>query len=83
MELSDPAVIASFLVQTRRRRPRVPRGGQDLGRPVFTPKRCTCGQCFTCLDNAKWDRIFNEKFADPDYYSRRAVRHSSSLGWLA
>ena len=24
-----------------------------------------CGTCARCLDNAKWDRIFNEKFADP------------------
>src|SRR5579863_1830437 len=31
-------------------------------------QRCQCGSCQRCLDNAKWDRIFNEKFADPGYY---------------
>ncbi len=41
--------------------------------------RCTCGGCAQCLDNAKWDRIFNEKFADPTYYGALQVRHNSTL----
>jgi len=41
--------------------------------------RCHCGTCRTCLDNAKWDRVFNEKFADPDYYQALPLRNGSSL----
>jgi hypothetical protein len=33
-------------------------------------RRCHCGQCRGCLDNARWERIYNEKFADPNYYAR-------------
>jgi hypothetical protein len=40
---------------------------------------CQCGQCKWCLDNARWERIFNEKFLDPTYYSGLSVRHSSTL----
>jgi len=40
---------------------------------------CTCGQCTWCLDNARWDRIFNEKFADPGYYGQVTIRHNSTL----
>lgn len=43
------------------------------------PRRCQCGQCAACLDNARWERIFQEKFADPTYYERRSVRQWSSL----
>lgn len=42
-------------------------------------KNCKCGCCRTCLDNVRWERIFNEKFADPGYYKRLHVRYSSSL----
>jgi hypothetical protein len=40
---------------------------------------CTCGVCKWCLDNVRWDRIYNEKFADPMYYGSVVVRHDSSL----
>ncbi|HVN03496.1 MAG TPA: hypothetical protein VMT86_03705 [Bryobacteraceae bacterium] len=46
------------------------------------PRRCTCGQCPRCRDDARWERIFNEKFADPSYYTARSVRHYSSLSRL-
>jgi hypothetical protein len=26
--------------------------------PLEPPKRCTCGSCRACLENARWDRIF-------------------------
>jgi hypothetical protein len=29
------------------------------------------------LDNARWERVFQEKFADPAYYSTRWLSHSS------
>jgi len=40
---------------------------------------CQCGRCKWCLDNARWEQIFNEKFADPTYYGPLAVRHNSTL----
>jgi hypothetical protein len=46
-----------------------PRGGQY----------CNCGRCKWCLDNVRWDRIYDEKFADPMYYGGVVVRHNSSL----
>jgi hypothetical protein len=45
-------------------------------------RRCRCGNCLACQDNARWERIFQEKFADPDYYKRRLQRRDSSLNWL-
>ena len=41
--------------------------------------RCRCGQCQQCLEDARWERIFAEKFADPDYYSRRVTHIASPL----
>ena len=40
------------------------------------PRGCTCR---TCSDNARWERIFQEKFADPGYYSNPTTRNGSSL----
>lgn len=54
-------------------------------RPVEMPRKrprsgvCSCGTCARCRDNDKWNRIFEEKFADPFYYGGIAVRHNSSL----
>jgi hypothetical protein len=42
-------------------------------------RHCSCGACARCIDNARWNRIFNEKFADPSYYGGVSVRHNSSL----
>jgi hypothetical protein len=42
-------------------------------------QRCRCGQCRECVDNARWERIFAEKFADPNYYTRSVVRAESPL----
>lgn len=47
--------------------------------PAATRKasnRCTCQVCAICIDNARWERIFQEKFADPDYYSPPLRRDS-------
>lgn len=46
------------------------------------PRRCGCGSCSLCLDNAKWERIFHEKFADESYYSEPTFHFNSSLSWL-
>jgi hypothetical protein len=40
---------------------------------------CRCKQCAACLDDARWERIFQEKFADPSYYGRNQHRTSSPL----
>ena len=41
--------------------------------------RCKCGHCRQCLDDARWERIFAEKFADPEYYNRSVMRMASPL----
>lgn len=40
---------------------------------------CQCGGCKWCLDNARWERVFEEKFADPTYYGSIRIRHNSTL----
>ena len=40
---------------------------------------CRCQNCATCIDEARWERIFREKFADPTYYGRQSGRTSSPL----
>jgi hypothetical protein len=52
--------------------------------PIHLPKRlkisrCRCGVCHTCSEEARWDRVFQEKFADPTYYGDRPPRFSSPL----
>jgi hypothetical protein len=57
------------------------RGSQDAARPAHNDRRvrCQCGQCHQCLEDARWERIFAKKFADPNYYTRHSVRCSSPL----
>jgi hypothetical protein len=57
---------------------------KSFARAVPLPKRlrrqrCTCGLCTTCAENARWEKIFNEKFADPSYYDGRGPQFSSPL----
>lgn len=40
---------------------------------------CRCGSCKRCLDNARWNRIYSEKFADPEYYGSITLKHNSAL----
>jgi hypothetical protein len=45
-----------------------------------TSGRCHCGQCRNCQENARWERIFQEKFANSDYYHHDIrVRYASPL----
>jgi hypothetical protein len=83
VELTDAKIIDALRngVQNRRR-PRQPRSATLPDNRSERRKRCTCGTCTTCLDNARWEAIFNAKFADPDYYKARPVRSGSSLDWL-
>jgi hypothetical protein len=52
-------------------------------RPVKSRRlsgRCQCGQCRNCQENARWERIFQEKFANSDYYHHDIrVRYASPL----
>ena len=43
------------------------------------PRRCQCGACPRCEETARWEKIFQAKFADPEYYKRRRVSHVSPL----
>jgi hypothetical protein len=55
----------------------------DLDRPVKTRRasgRCHCGECRNCQENARWERIFQEKFANADYYHHDIrIRYASPL----
>jgi hypothetical protein len=63
--------------QLKKRRPHAVKRGEravtdlEQARPVKSRPRCLCRMCRTCQENARWERIFNEKFADPSYYSDR------------
>ena len=64
--LAAPAPAPLRIVALRRSRPQ-------------RRQYCNCGRCKWCLDNVRWDRIYNEKFASPTYYGGIVVRHNSSL----
>ncbi len=46
---------------------------------VYQCRSHRCGKCRYCVDNARWERIFAEKFEDPTYYEERLVRYGSPL----
>ena len=46
----------------------------NLGKPT-----CQCGKCRVCVSNARWERIYNERFADPGYYGGLRFRNRSPL----
>ena len=50
--------------------------------PAHKQRPCKCGTCARCRDNARWESIFQEKFADPTYYQECAPKQGSSLSWL-
>ena len=93
MELSDEKVLETLLrsweqdqLTRKAGRPKGPTPAPDL--PTYTPqahriaRRCLCGACPACKDNQRWERIFREKFADPDYYTRRSITIESPLSDL-
>jgi len=89
MELADKEVVLAYLASfgqpmpTRKpkERPSVSIESRIPRRRVVSSERtkCACGQCRQCEDNARWERIFNERFADPEYYSPRPTNQGSSL----
>ena len=79
MERASPELIAALLNADARRLPaRVPRSRGAVQAPPRR-QRCQCGQCRHCVDNARWERIFTEKFADPNYYTLRLMPTRSPL----
>jgi hypothetical protein len=45
------------------------------------PRRCVCGKCGSCVDNDRWDRIFQEKFGqqEQDYYAAGSEPRSAGV----
>jgi hypothetical protein len=86
MELTEAKILEALFAEKPKRRVHLRDATQAEpranSRPLISRAHCKCGKCVQCVDNAKWDRMFNEKFADPDYYSPRPLAHESSLGWL-
>lgn len=88
MELCDSNLLNQLLIPvkpSRRSSPRMTRRGPSetvYEAPVAKGirRRCHCGVCPRCQEDARWERIFQEKFADPYYYSR-PLRRASSLNW--
>jgi hypothetical protein len=85
LELSHVNVIEQLLASTHK--PATVARSQGMApspHPIQLPKRlktsrCRCGVCHTCSEDARWDRVFKEKFADPTYYGNRPPRFSSPL----
>lgn len=82
MELTDPKVIEALVTAVERRQARYSRQAPFAVGIVERRMRCKCGTCAACVDNARWEAIFNAKFADPDYYASRPARSGSSLDWV-
>ncbi|HUA59596.1 MAG TPA: hypothetical protein VML19_12625 [Verrucomicrobiae bacterium] len=88
VELCDAASVAELLGSVARPKTRLHvrlRGERLAGvrPPVMRPRHCSCGACHSCAENQRWNRIFEEKFADPTYYSGPMIRHSSALNSIA
>jgi len=80
IELCDLASVEKLL-DVHARPSRALRGENLSKRRAITAgsRHCKCGGCKFCLENDRWNRIFEAKFADPTYYSGPIIRHSSAL----
>jgi hypothetical protein len=92
MELTDARELANILEfwQPERKIVKQSRPQRRWNKPIEPPaymapmgksfnRGCKCGACRSCIEEARWERIFREKFADPAYYSPRPVSLSSPL----
>lgn len=86
LELSQVNVIEQLLAGSHA--PAVVRNqGATYARAIQLPKRlktsrCRCGVCRACTEEARWEKVFTEKFADPTYYSDRAPKFCSPLAHI-
>ncbi len=90
MELSDEKVLETLLRSWEQEAANKHMGSAQTGRAqpcmIYQGsvkkamlRRCKCGHCKTCQENARWEQIFQAKFEDPDYYRRLSVSHTSPL----
>jgi len=83
VELSDRQTIANLILAPDRGQRLVPANpagpGPSRQHRAARISHCECGSCPNCQENARWERIFQEKFADPDYYRPRPIRRASPL----
>jgi hypothetical protein len=82
MEFSSPELIHALMAVCGDAVPvRVRSSGVDAAQSAHRGRgaHCKCGRCPKCLDNERWERIFAEKFADPNYYTRRTIHAASPL----
>ena len=87
MEAAENSVILAILAGAGQPRPTTRKQRARREYPAHAPVRqraskheqCYCGECPRCLENARWERIFAEKFADPDYYEPKPIRYCSPL----
>ncbi|MEO8592282.1 MAG: hypothetical protein ABI759_03085 [Candidatus Solibacter sp.] len=84
MQLSTTQTIEALLasISQPERNPRNRMAAAVLPRATRPSKLARCPRacvCRMCSDNARWERIFQEKFADPNYYSDPITRNGSSL----
>jgi hypothetical protein len=79
--LADMAAIAQFTGSQSGSESMTHAGEEGGALPVQRTKtrRCACGKCRACIDNARWESVFQQKFADPFYYSLRHPKQGSSL----
>ena len=45
------------------------------------PRRCVCGKCGSCVENDRWERIFQAKYGqqERDYYAERRQPRSGGV----
>jgi hypothetical protein len=85
MELTNPNLIEELLAGVRGGRKTKLSADTQVSSSYQPPiakqrrKKCQCGTCSSCADNARWERIFQTKFADP-HYNRLSPKCGSSLG---
>ena len=54
-------------------------GTPEVKPPIHHCQTGKCGLCLRCLTNARWERIYQAKIADPDYYSGARLTYASPL----
>lgn len=49
--------------------------------PLQPYERCRCGKCRECLDNAKWDQVFQKFASKDDRWETKGMFQSTLRGW--